>query len=51
MNININKVKKAIKLRPNWAEGWAGLGTLYTRNSLHNVVGRFGAPFLQLDTK
>ena len=27
--------KKAIELRPNWAEGWAGLGTVYTRSSYH----------------
>ena len=28
--------KKATKFRPNWAEGWAGLGTVLTRSSLHN---------------
>ena len=27
--------KKATELRPDWAEGWAGLGTMQTRSSLH----------------
>tara|TARA_B100000900_G_scaffold415636_1_gene446364 strand:+ start:460 stop:2454 length:1995 start_codon:yes stop_codon:yes gene_type:complete len=27
---------KATELRPDWAEGWAGLGTMQTRSSLHN---------------
>ena len=26
---------KATELRPNWAEGWAGLGTMQTRSSQH----------------
>jgi len=28
--------KKATQLRPDWAEGWAGLGTMQTRSSLHD---------------
>ena len=27
--------RKATELRPNWAEGWAGLGTMQTRSSQH----------------
>ena len=27
--------KKATELRPDWAEGWAGLGTMQTRSSQH----------------
>ena len=27
---------KATELRPDWAEGWAGLGTMQTRSSQHN---------------
>ena len=28
--------KKAIELRPDWAHGWAALGTIYTRSSIHD---------------
>ena len=30
-----NCFTKATELRPDWAEGWAGLGTMQTRSSLH----------------
>ncbi len=32
----IHCFKKATSLRPNWAEGWAGLGTVLTRSSRHH---------------
>lgn len=36
LNKSIYCFKKATSLRPNWPEGWAGLGTVYVRSSLHD---------------
>ena len=34
-NLNFGALGKATELRPDWAEGWAGLGTMQTRSSQH----------------